>query len=206
MGVSRMDFLQQLQEEATGSGRKDAAAAQSQLDRINAALQDLAAQHAAQNEALAAQVQQLEASCSASRKDREIAHLDFKELQSEVRLPADRVLLQQRMQADDTNSAATEGLEGADAKVAALQASFASVNEDVSKLAQDLVELRSERPVAVAEAMRNTSAASTALAEGRMDELATKIHSLQAATAGEIRGLTQDLASMRLEHDRPSQN
>eukprot|EP00419_Tripos_fusus_P024748 CAMPEP_0172701212 /NCGR_PEP_ID=MMETSP1074-20121228/31474_1 /TAXON_ID=2916 /ORGANISM="Ceratium fusus, Strain PA161109" /LENGTH=75 /DNA_ID=CAMNT_0013522727 /DNA_START=1 /DNA_END=225 /DNA_ORIENTATION=+ len=35
-----------------------------------------------------------------------------------------------------------------------------------------------------------------------MDELANKIHALQAATAGEMRGLTQDLASLRLEHDR----
>jgi len=67
--VSRMSFLQQLQEESAGCGRTDTAASQLQLDRIDAALQDLATERAAQHEALAVQVQQLEGSCLASRKD-----------------------------------------------------------------------------------------------------------------------------------------
>jgi len=216
--VSRMDFLQQLQEEASGSGRTDSAAAKSQLDRVDAALQDLAAEHAARHEALAVQVQQLEGSCLASRADFDRASGELKEFQGELRLLSERALTHRYRpdEADDNNGATAEGLEAVSAKVAALQASFAAVNNDVSKLAQDLIESRTEHLVAVSKvsscaercaqrcaqrAVQRGSAASGEAAETRVQELATKIHEVQATTAGDLRALTQDLASMRSEYD-----
>jgi len=206
--VSRMNFLQQIQEEAADSGRTDAAAAQSQLDRVNAALRDLLAEHAAQHERLAVQVQQLEGCWLSSRKDRDLASRELAELQGELSLIAEQVLLPQWKQAGDTNGATNEGLQGMGAKITDLQTSLASVNKHVSKLGQDLVQMRTQHLVDVVEvgscaeryakqAAQRGSAASGEAAESRFQELATKIHAVQVATTGEIFGLTQDLASMR---------
>jgi len=78
----------------------------------------------------------------------------------------------------------------------------------VSKLAKELVEIRTEHLTVVAEvascaarcaqqAAQQGLAAFGEAAENRFQELANKIHVVQVATAEEILGLTQDLASMR---------
>jgi len=199
----------QLQEKATGSLQTDAVATQSQLDHVDAALRNLAAKHAAQHAALAVQVQRLEGSQLASQKDHDRASHALTELQGELRLLAEQVSVPRQTQAEETNLAKTEGLHGVSAKVVAMQTSLASVSNDVLKLAQDLVEMRAEHLVAVAE-LGNYADQSTKLAvqlgsmafgeaaRTRMQELEAKIHGVQVATAGEILGLTKDLGSLRI--------
>lgn len=82
--VSRMDFLKQLQEKVLFYGRTDAAAAQSRLDIIDAALSNLAAEHTAQHETLAVQVQQLEGSWLACQKNCDIAYAKVLEMQANL--------------------------------------------------------------------------------------------------------------------------
>jgi len=209
-----MEFLQQLQEESIGSGRTDAAETQSQLDRVDAALRDLVAEHAARHGTLTVQVQQLQGSWLASQKHRGIESHELMELQGKFSLLADRVLVAdrvleaQRTQAQETNGATTEGLQEVGAKVADLQASLASVNNDVSKLAQDLVEMRTEHLTALAEvggcveryaqqAAQQGLAAPGAATENRFQELDSRIHAVQVATTEDLLGLTQNLALMR---------
>mmetsp|Transcript_42033 Transcript_42033/g.83146 ORF Transcript_42033/g.83146 Transcript_42033/m.83146 type:complete len:611 (+) Transcript_42033:162-1994(+) len=198
----------QLQEKTTGFWQTNAAATQSKLDRVDATLRDLAAEHAAHHEALAVQVQQLEGSRLASQKDHDIASHELTELQGEPRFLAEQVSVPRQTQAEETDVAKKEGL-GVRAEVAALQANIASVNKDVSLLAKDLVEMRAEHLVAVAElgnyadqsaklAMQQGSKAFSEAAQTRMQELEAKIHGVQVATAGEILGLTKDLGSLRI--------
>merc|ERR1712008_506337 len=107
--------------------------------------------HAAQHETLAVQVKQLEGSLLASRNDYDIACRMLTDLQgelSELSLLSERVLVPPRTHADESNGTTTEGLQGVGAKVADLQASLASVNNDVSTLGQDLADIRSEHLIA----------------------------------------------------------
>jgi len=199
----------QLQEKTAGFWQTNAAATQSKLDRVDATLRDLAAEHAAHHEALAVQVQQLEGSQLASQKYHDAASHSLAELSGELRLLAEQVLVPRQTQAEETNFAKTEGLHGVSAEVVALQTSLASVSKDVLKLAQDLAAMRSEHLVAVAElgnyadqsaklAMQQGSKAFSEAAQTRMQELEAKIHGVQVATAGEILGLTKDLGSLRI--------
>mmetsp|Transcript_42030 Transcript_42030/g.83138 ORF Transcript_42030/g.83138 Transcript_42030/m.83138 type:complete len:574 (+) Transcript_42030:180-1901(+) len=195
------DAQVQLQEQATCSRQTDPVATRSQLDRVDAALRDLTAEHAAQHEALAVQVQQLEGSQLASVKDHDIASHALTELQGELRLLAERVPVPRQAQAEETNVAKTEGLHGVSAEVVALQTSLDSVRNDVLKLAQDLVEMRAEHLDADQStklAVQQGSMAFGQAAQTRMQELEAKIHGVQVATAGEILGLTKDLGSLRI--------
>mmetsp|Transcript_42032 Transcript_42032/g.83144 ORF Transcript_42032/g.83144 Transcript_42032/m.83144 type:complete len:604 (+) Transcript_42032:162-1973(+) len=191
----------QLQEKTTGFWQTNAAATQSKLDRVDATLRDLAAEHAAHHEALAVQVQQLEGSRLASQKDHDIASHELTELQGEPRFLAEQVSVPRQTQAEETNLAKTEGLHGVSAEVVALQTSLDSVRNDVLKLAQDLVEMRAEHLDADQStklAVQQGSMAFGQAAQTRMQELEAKIHGVQVATAGEILGLTKDLGSLRI--------
>merc|ERR1712110_655618 len=68
----------------------------------------------------------------------------------EPRLLAEQLSVPRQTQAEETDVAKKEEL-GVRADVAALQANLASVSKDVSVLAKDLVEMRAEHLVAVAE-------------------------------------------------------